>query len=106
LQLARTRSLAAIAANRSASKPCNVLVGVRARPLSEAERAAGDSDAWGYDPSAGVMFERREGATVKEHAFDYVFPPSVRTSEVYARLGVPIVCAALEGINSTLFACE
>jgi centromeric protein E len=52
------------------------------------------------------MFERREGATVKEHAFDYVFPPSVRTSEVYDRLGVPIVCAALEGINSTLFACE
>lgn len=104
IQLARPRSLAAIAANRASSKPCNVLVGVRSRPLSEPELVAGDSDAWAYEPEQGLLYERREGATVREHAFDFVFPPLCRTEAVYASLGAPIVAAALEGVNSTLFA--
>ena len=156
-QLARNRSLAAITANKVASKPCNIIVGVRSRPLSDAERAANGEEegAWTYEQERGVLYEAAavtagglsrigsvsgglsgvnlgsgssanlaavgaliplplpaaappplSAAALREHAFDFVFPPHCGTREVFVAIGAPIVCAALDGINSTLFACE
>ena len=105
--LARKQALAAISANKAASKPSNVVVGVRSRPLNDLETSMGDEDAWVYEPEHGVLYERREGPTgaaVMEHTYDFVFPPATHTSEVYTAMGVPIVNAALEGYNGTLFA--
>lgn len=160
-----------------ASKPCNIVVGIRARPLSEAEVAAGDDDMWAYRPEDGVLCERREvlaaaatasilaqqkqlfvqsaagaaganasaagcaatglpastdatsgsraswsasphamsslhtllsssalGAPAKEHRFNAVFPPETPTFAVYQQLAAPLVAAAVDGYNATLFA--
>jgi hypothetical protein len=105
--LARKQALAAISANKAASKPSNVVVGVRSRPLNSMELAMGDEDAWNYEPGEGVLYEKREGpmgALTREHTYDFVYPPVTSTVDVYESMGVPIVSAALEGYNGTLFA--
>lgn len=114
--LAREKgSLAALSANRAAPKQYNVVVGVRSRPLSDLEISMSDEDVWGYDPATGRMFEKRPGlggagaapgapGTPKEHRFNFVFPPTSRTHEVYNALARPIVDACLEGFNGTMFA--
>jgi hypothetical protein len=103
--LARRQALAAITANRTASKPSNVMVAVRSRPLNDFEISMGDEDIWEYDADRGLLCERRDAAANtgnapnKEHAFNFVFTPNAKTSDVYEAMGVPIVAAALEGYN-------
>lgn len=66
----------------------------------------GDGDVWLYDKAdAGLLFEQREdGSAGKEYKFDCVFAPDAGTTDVYEPLCLPIVEAALEGFNGTLFA--
>ena len=106
VQLARKQALAAITANKNAVKPSNVMVGVRSRPLNEQEAAMGDGDVWIYDKADhGLLIEQREdGSAGKEYKFDCVFGPHASTADVYEPLCLPIVEAALEGFNGTLFA--
>lgn len=106
VQLARKQALAAITANKNAVRPSNVTVGVRSRPLNEQEVAMGDGDVWLYDKAdAGLLYEQREdGSAGKEYKFDCVFAPDAGTTDVYEPLCLPIVEAALEGFNGTLFA--
>ena len=83
-----------------------VVVVVRSRPLNDQELAMGDGDVWIYDKSdQGLLFEQREdGSAGKEYKFDCVFAPDSTTGDVYEPLCLPIVEAALEGFNGTLFA--
>ncbi|KAA0154797.1 hypothetical protein FNF27_03476 [Cafeteria roenbergensis] len=85
-------------------RPTNILVGVRARPLSEVERAADDEDAWIYEGGDALWETTVDGEKLRRYAFDYAFEPPTGTSQVYASLGVPIVEAVMEGYHGTVFA--
>jgi len=113
--LARKTALAAIDRSKTASKPSNVVVGVRSRPLNELEQNMGDEDAWVYEPDAGVLYEKSvltggsiaggpNGMVTREHTYDFVYPPDTHTVQVYDSVCQPIVAAAMEGYNGTLFA--
>jgi centromeric protein E len=95
--------------DRHASAAVSIAVGIRVRPLSDDEAAAGETEAWVYEQHQGRLAEAggivptlsgRKG----EHVFNFVLPPEVETAEVYASLGEPIVQSALSGINACLFA--
>ncbi|KAM3376957.1 kinesin-like protein KIN-7D, mitochondrial isoform X1 [Capsicum galapagoense] len=79
----------------------SILVTVRFRPLSEREYHKGDEIAWSPDGDKTV---RNEYNAATAFAFDRVFGPDTCTQEVYEVAARPVVKAAMEGINGTVFA--
>ncbi|KAL1208185.1 Kinesin-like protein KIN-7M [Cardamine amara subsp. amara] len=79
----------------------SISVTVRFRPMSEREYQRGDEIAW-Y-PEAEKMV-RNEYNPLTAYAFDKVFGPQATTIEVYDVAAKPVVKAAMEGVNGTVFA--
>ncbi|XP_065021266.1 kinesin-like protein KIN-7K, chloroplastic [Musa acuminata AAA Group] len=78
----------------------NISVTVRFRPLSDREFQHGDEIAWCADGDK----IRSEYNPTTFFAFDRVFGPSTTTQVVYDVTARPVVKAAMEGINGTVFA--
>ncbi|XP_020094231.1 kinesin-like protein KIN-7K, chloroplastic [Ananas comosus] len=79
----------------------SISVTIRFRPLSEREINRGDEIAWYAD---GDKLVRSEYNPSTAYAFDRVFGPSTATRVVYDVAARPVVKAAMEGINGTVFA--
>ncbi|GMP48142.1 hypothetical protein CsSME_00015603 [Camellia sinensis var. sinensis] len=79
----------------------SISVTIRFRPLSEREYERGDEIAWYAD---GDKIVRNEYNPATAYAFDKVFGPSTASQEVYEVAGRPVVKAAMEGVNGTVFA--
>ncbi|KAL8556172.1 hypothetical protein ACS0TY_003820 [Phlomoides rotata] len=74
---------------------------IRFRPMSEREYQRGDEIAWYAD---GDKLVRNEYNPMTAYAFDRVFGPNTITEEVYEVAAQPVVKAAMDGINGTVFA--
>ncbi|KAH6756108.1 Kinesin motor family protein [Perilla frutescens var. hirtella] len=79
----------------------SISVTIRFRPLSEREYQRGDEVAWYTD---GEKTVRNEYNPMTAYAFDRVFGPNTNTQEVYEVAARPVVKAAMEGVNGTVFA--
>ncbi|CAH9126090.1 unnamed protein product [Cuscuta epithymum] len=79
----------------------SISVTIRFRPLSDREYHRGDEVAWYAD---GDKIVRNEYNMATAYAFDRVFGPDTSTQEVYEVAAGPVVKAAMEGINGTVFA--
>ncbi|KAG5386862.1 hypothetical protein IGI04_038332 [Brassica rapa subsp. trilocularis] len=79
----------------------SISVTVRFRPMSEREYQRGDEIAWYPDAEKMV---RNEYNPLTAYAFDKVFGPQATTVEVYDVAAKPVVKAAMEGVNGTVFA--
>ncbi|KAK4424110.1 Kinesin-like protein KIN-7D, mitochondrial [Sesamum alatum] len=79
----------------------SISVTIRFRPLSEREYQRGDEIAWYAD---GDKIVRNEYNPTTAYAFDRVFGPNTNTQEVYEVAARPVVKAAMEGVNGTVFA--
>ncbi|PON99874.1 Kinesin-like protein [Trema orientale] len=79
----------------------SISVTIRFRPLSEREFQKGDEIAWYAD---GDKIVRNEYNPATAYAFDKVFGPHTNSQEVYEVAAKPVVKAAMEGVNGTVFA--
>ncbi|KAG2703296.1 hypothetical protein I3843_06G124400 [Carya illinoinensis] len=79
----------------------SISVTIRFRPLSEREYQRGDEIAWYAD---GDKIVRNEYNPATAYAFDRVFGPHTTSPEVYEVAAQPVVKAAMEGVNGTVFA--
>lgn len=79
----------------------SISVTIRFRPLSEREFQRGDEIAWYAD---GDKIVRNEYNPATAYAFDKVFGPHTISQEVYDVAAKPVVKAAMDGINGTVFA--
>ncbi|KAG4967024.1 hypothetical protein JHK87_032675 [Glycine soja] len=79
----------------------SISVTIRFRPLSEREYHRGDEIAWYAD---GDKIVRNEYNPATAYAFDRVFGPHTNSDEVYEVAAKPVVKAAMEGVNGTVFA--
>ncbi|QCE16851.1 centromeric protein E [Vigna unguiculata] len=79
----------------------SISVTIRFRPLSEREYQRGDEIAWYAD---GEKIVRNEYNLATAYAFDRVFGPHTNSDEVYEVAAKPVVKAAMEGVNGTVFA--
>ncbi|KAJ4965690.1 hypothetical protein NE237_017539 [Protea cynaroides] len=79
----------------------SISVTVRFRPMSEREFQRGDEISWYAD---GDKIVRSEYNTATAYAFDRVFGPSTTSQQVYDVAARPVVKAAMEGVNGTVFA--
>ncbi|OMO75581.1 hypothetical protein COLO4_26016 [Corchorus olitorius] len=79
----------------------SISVTIRFRPLNEREFQKGDEIAWYAD---GDKIVRNEYNPATAYAFDKVFGPHSTSQEVYEVAAKPVVKAAMEGINGTVFA--
>uniref|UniRef100_A0A1J3G4G2 Kinesin-related protein 11 n=2 Tax=Noccaea caerulescens TaxID=107243 RepID=A0A1J3G4G2_NOCCA len=79
----------------------SISVTVRFRPLSDREYQRGDEVAWYPD---GDTMVRHEYNPLTAYAFDKVFGPQATTIDVYDVAARPVVKAAMEGVNGTVFA--
>ncbi|KAH9696462.1 kinesin-like protein KIN-7D [Citrus sinensis] len=79
----------------------SISVTIRFRPLSEREFQRGDEIAWYAD---GDKIVRNEYNPATAYAFDRVFGPHANSQDVYDVAARPVVKAAMEGVNGTVFA--
>ncbi|KAL7583877.1 hypothetical protein Lser_V15G45707 [Lactuca serriola] len=79
----------------------SISVTIRFRPLSEREYQRGDEIAWYAD---GDKLVRNEYNPATSYAFDRVFGSFAETHEVYEVAAGPVIKAAMDGINGTVFA--
>ncbi|KAL5855921.1 hypothetical protein ACOSQ4_005723 [Xanthoceras sorbifolium] len=79
----------------------SISVTIRFRPLSEREFQRGDEISWYAD---GDKLVRNEYNPATAYAFDRVFGPHSNSQEVYDVAAKPVVKAAMEGVNGTVFA--
>ncbi|GMH18164.1 hypothetical protein Nepgr_020005 [Nepenthes gracilis] len=79
----------------------SISVTVRFRPMNDREFQRGDEIAW-YP--AGDKIVRSEYNPSTAYAFDKVFGPNAISEEVYEVAARPVIKAAMEGVNGTVFA--
>ncbi|KAH9605357.1 hypothetical protein KSS87_000156 [Heliosperma pusillum] len=79
----------------------SISVTVRFRPLNDREYQRGDEVSWYPD---GDEMVRCEYNPATAYAFDKVFGPNAVTEDVYDVAARPVVKAAMDGINGTVFA--
>ncbi|KAF3944751.1 hypothetical protein CMV_028807 [Castanea mollissima] len=79
----------------------SISVTIRFRPLSEREYQRGDEISWYAD---GDKIVRNQYNPATAYAFDRVFGPNTASQEVYDVAAKPVVKAAMEGVNGTVFA--
>ncbi|OON18142.1 kinesin motor domain protein [Opisthorchis viverrini] len=78
----------------------SVKVGVRVRPLSEAEVNDGCVSCLAYPAEPGHIMIGRD----KLFSFDYVFDEAASQCDIYTRAAEPMVDTVLKGYNATLLA--
>lgn len=95
------------------SRPVNVQVAVRCRPLNEREKTSGDRLIVKCDSARReIVFAPPAGRKVpsglkdgkKTYTYDHVFGPDSSQDDVYKGVVKPIVDEVLEGYNCTVFA--
>ncbi|MQL82026.1 hypothetical protein Taro_014479, partial [Colocasia esculenta] len=101
LELASAEELLGDAAGDAPRSGDSISVTIRFRPMSDREFQRGDEIAWYAD---GDKLVRSEYNPATAYAFDRVFGPSAATKVVYDVAARPVVKAAMEGINGTVFA--
>ncbi|GMH02785.1 hypothetical protein Nepgr_004624 [Nepenthes gracilis] len=79
----------------------SISVTVRFRPINDREYQRGDEIAWYPD---GDKIVRNVHNLATAYAFDKVFGPNAASEEVYDVAARPVVKAAMEGVNGTVFA--
>lgn len=79
----------------------SISVTIRFRPLSEREYQRGDEITWYAD---GDKIVRNAYNPATAYAFDKVFGQDTNSQEVYEVAAKPVVKAAMEGVNGTVFA--
>ncbi|XP_050366543.1 kinesin-like protein KIN-7D, mitochondrial isoform X2 [Argentina anserina] len=79
----------------------SISVTIRFRPLSEREYHRGDEVTWYAD---GDKIVRNVYNPLTAYAFDKVFGEDTISQEVYEVAAKPVVKAAMEGVNGTVFA--
>ncbi|KAE8703149.1 Kinesin-related protein 11 [Hibiscus syriacus] len=79
----------------------SISVTIRFRPLNEREFLRGDEIAWYADDDKIV---RNEYNPATAYGFDKVFGSHASSQEVYEVAARPVVKAAMEGVNGTVFA--
>lgn len=79
----------------------SISVTVRFRPMNDREYDRGDEISWYWD---GDKLVRSEYNPATAYAFDRVFGDETSTQEVYEVAARPVVKAAMEGVNGTVFA--
>lgn len=98
----------------------NIIVSVRARPLNEREKQAGEHVSWLIDPDSKLVISIPESGAggneddapyrndrqtrIHEFPFDHLFEPHASTHEVHTRVAHEIVWSSMEGFNGTIFA--
>ncbi|XP_021738693.1 kinesin-like protein KIN-7D, mitochondrial [Chenopodium quinoa] len=80
----------------------SISVTVRFRPMSDREYQRGDEVSWYPDGDKTVRSEYSPATCA--YAFDKVFGPNANTEEVYDVAARPVVKAAMDGVNGTVFA--
>ncbi|XP_076894622.1 kinesin-like protein KIN-7D, mitochondrial [Bidens hawaiensis] len=88
-------------ASRHGGAGDSISVTIRFRPMNEREYQRGDEVAWYAD---GDKLVRNEYNPATSYAFDKVFGSYAETQEVYEVAAGPVIRAAMEGINGTVFA--
>ncbi|KAL8151389.1 hypothetical protein V2J09_021197 [Rumex salicifolius] len=79
----------------------SISVTIRFRPLNQREFQHGDESAWYPDADKMVRSQYNQAMA---YAFDKVFGPDATTIEVYEVASRPVIKAAMEGVNGTVFA--
>ena len=92
----------------------NILVVVRCRPLSVAERQKREEEVVRMDDGRTIEIVdpghqatnimRQKRLKPRAYAFDHAFSPATPTSEVYAKTTRFLVAGVMEGFNATVFA--
>ncbi|KAK2078107.1 hypothetical protein QBZ16_003975 [Prototheca wickerhamii] len=82
----------------------HVSVAVRFRPMSEREYERGDREVWECHGQEVGIVDADAGGMVTKFAYDHVFDGGASNGEVFAEVASPVVAAALDGINGTIFA--
>eukprot|EP00474_Spongospora_subterranea_P004617 CRZ05075.1 hypothetical protein [Spongospora subterranea] len=83
-----------------------IQVGIRIRPLTEAEITAGKKCAWSVDGQSITQIQpihkHHKAKNTTEFRFKHVFGPDATTSTVYEGLVAPIVRDSLFGVNGAI----
>ena len=108
-RLGRRASDPSVSAAKSEAKSGRLTVGVRVRPLSDAERGRGEEDAWDVDCATSTLRPLVTAKVVGEkvassYTLDQVFDGDSDTVRVYKALASPVVQDVLDGYNGTVFA--
>jgi centromeric protein E len=79
------------------------------RPLNERERAITHESPWIWDGDTIGQVTSSNAATASTQAattftFDNIFAPDAHTDELFDIVAKPIVDAAVQGVNGTIFA--
>ncbi|KAJ8610847.1 hypothetical protein CTAYLR_006466 [Chrysophaeum taylorii] len=82
----------------------NVRVALRCRPLSKKELSEKDVSVFKKDGSTARLADPDNPESDVEFAFDHVYDDTSRQEEVFRDVGLPVVTAAFDGFNSTVFA--
>eukprot|EP00241_Pyramimonas_parkeae_P000097 CAMPEP_0114239446 /NCGR_PEP_ID=MMETSP0058-20121206/8468_1 /TAXON_ID=36894 /ORGANISM="Pyramimonas parkeae, CCMP726" /LENGTH=1229 /DNA_ID=CAMNT_0001351635 /DNA_START=373 /DNA_END=4062 /DNA_ORIENTATION=+ len=102
--------------NDNSVTPENIWVGVRLRPLSESEQAAGEKAWWKANSKHGIQsigpVDRgtrvksgyQDAAAIMRFQYDRVFAPEESSKSVYEDAVKAIVLSGMEGVNGTVFA--
>ncbi|KAK3241185.1 hypothetical protein CYMTET_49022 [Cymbomonas tetramitiformis] len=89
------------------SEPEQIWVGVRLRPLNEAEKRSCDSSNWHVTSETSLKQCEQVSQTpgsLKIYNFDRVFSPDTNSRTVYNDAAERIVISGMQGINGTIFA--
>ncbi|KAJ8450922.1 hypothetical protein Cgig2_032547 [Carnegiea gigantea] len=79
----------------------SISVTIRFRPMNDREYQRGDEVSWYPD---GDKLVRSQYNPATAYAFDKVFGPNATSEEVYEVAARPVIKAAMEGVNGTVFA--
>ncbi len=92
--------------DESNAKVDGVRVAVRVRPLNARERARAVDSQLGWHVDSHELAQTMSGRPVPANsfAFDHVFDEKSDNAAVFENLARPVVGAALEGYNATIFA--
>ena len=85
----------------------NVKVALRCRPLSKKELSEGDRSIFTKDGNVARLQDpdgRQNGGSPIEFGFDHVYDADSTQLQVYEDVGKPVVDAAFQGFNTTVFA--
>jgi len=85
----------------------NVKVALRCRPLSKKELSEGDRSIFEKDGNVARLQDpdgRQNGGSPIEFGFDHVYDADSTQLQVYEDVGKPVVDAAFQGFNTTVFA--
>lgn len=82
-----------------------ITVGVRVRCMLEQEEEHNGDHSLAFSTKGTSIVEHTEdGTAARRYDYDHCFGPAATNADVYDRMGRPIISAAMEGYNCTIFA--